>query len=68
MIAIKFSLTSLAVLLASTYAAPTELVVLDKRATQVLADGSSAVVGNLPDWSLIFRASGSVNFYVTLQI
>ncbi|KAG8724462.1 hypothetical protein FRC09_018391 [Ceratobasidium sp. 395] len=59
MVASKLSLGSLAILLVSAYASPTDFPTLDKRAT-VLADGTSpaAVVGNLPDWGLIFRASG----------
>lgn len=57
MVALKSSFVALATLLATAYAAPTDLAVLDKRAT-VLADGSKVVVGSLPDWSLIFRASG----------
>ncbi|KAG9094337.1 hypothetical protein FS749_012676 [Ceratobasidium sp. UAMH 11750] len=57
MVVLNISLSSLAILLASAYAAPTELAALDKQAT-ILADGTSVVTGNLPDWSLIFRASG----------
>ncbi|KAG9075857.1 hypothetical protein FRC06_009850 [Ceratobasidium sp. 370] len=57
MVVLKLSLSFMTILLASTYAAPTELAAFDKRAT-ILADGTSVVTGNLPDWSLIFRASG----------
>ncbi|KAG9120725.1 hypothetical protein FRC07_003661 [Ceratobasidium sp. 392] len=60
MVALKLSLGSLAVLLASTYATPTDFASFDKRAT-ILADGTSTVVGNLPDWGLIFRASGPLS-------
>lgn len=57
MVALKPSFVALATLLATAYAAPTDLAGLDKRDT-VLASGSEVVVGTLPDWSLIFRASG----------
>ncbi|KAG9122937.1 hypothetical protein FRC07_000486 [Ceratobasidium sp. 392] len=60
MVSLKLSLASVLVLLASSYAAPTDVSVLDRRAT-VLADGKKVVVGNLPDWGLIFRASGYVS-------
>lgn len=57
MVALKSPFVALSTLLATSYAAPTDIAGLDKRAT-VLADGTAVVVGNLPDWSLIFRASG----------
>ncbi|KAG8727756.1 hypothetical protein FRC12_022260 [Ceratobasidium sp. 428] len=57
MVALKLSLASVLVLLASAFAAPTDISVLDKRAI-TLADGKKVVVGDLPDWGLIFRSSG----------
>ncbi|KAG8692445.1 hypothetical protein FRC09_011193 [Ceratobasidium sp. 395] len=57
MVALKLSLSSLITLFTATYAAPTSLSTIDKRAT-TLADGTKVVVGNLPNWSLIFRSSG----------
>ncbi|KAG8776923.1 hypothetical protein FRC12_000623 [Ceratobasidium sp. 428] len=57
MVALKLSLSSLIILFTATYAAPTSLSTIDKRAT-TLADGTKVVVGNLPNWSLIFRSSG----------
>ncbi|KAF8610614.1 hypothetical protein BDV93DRAFT_550417 [Ceratobasidium sp. AG-I] len=57
MVILKSSFVALATLLSTVYAAPTDLAVLDRRAT-VLAGGANVVVGTLPDWSLIFRASG----------
>ncbi|KAG8719804.1 hypothetical protein FRC08_001991 [Ceratobasidium sp. 394] len=58
MVVFKFSILPLVALLASTYAAPTDLPILDKRAVQVLANGTAGVGGNLPDWGLLYRASG----------
>ncbi|KAB5594381.1 hypothetical protein CTheo_2158 [Ceratobasidium theobromae] len=58
MLGFKNTAALLSLLVASTCAAPTNLAALDKRAPQVLAGGSSVVVGTLPDWGLIFRTSG----------
>ncbi|KAJ1310242.1 hypothetical protein OPQ81_006984 [Rhizoctonia solani] len=57
MVSIKISVTLLAAFIASTSAVPTEAVSIHKRA-QVLAAGTSPVTGSLPDYDLIFRASG----------
>jgi hypothetical protein len=47
----------LSALISLTGAAPVETVSIDKRA-QVLAAGTYPVSSNLPDYGLLFRASG----------
>ncbi|KAG9126292.1 hypothetical protein FRC07_004067 [Ceratobasidium sp. 392] len=59
MVTFKFSIVPLAAFLTLAYAAPANLPVLEERApVKVLANGTTGVGGNLPDWGLAFRASG----------
>ncbi|QRV76895.1 hypothetical protein RhiJN_19740 [Ceratobasidium sp. AG-Ba] len=60
MVAFKLSITSLALFLATAIGAPTDASMHLKRGIEYIADGEHLTIGDLPDWSLIFRASGSL--------